>query len=675
MALKLSYNWLKNYCDCGLPAHELAGRLSHCGVAVEGYEPRGQDWTLDLEIKSNRPDLLCHVGVAREVAAVTGARLRRPEAEVHDDPSAPVEGAASVEVTAPDLCPHYTARVIRGVKVGPSPDWLRERLEVCGLRPVNNVVDATNCVMLECGQPLHAFDLARVGGARVIVRRAQPGETITTIDGSEHELKGDECVIADAFKPIALAGVMGGLDSEISQSTRDILIEAARFEPTSIRRTSRRHGLSSDSSYRFERGVDPEGTEWASRRVCQLILKVGGGRLLGGVAEVRTDTTETPEVRLRYARLELLLGLRVPREEVLGILRGLEMEVLRADDEAATVRIPTWRGDLTREVDLIEEVARIHGYDKISETTQMPVRPAMPSCGELAQRRARRLLAGEGFTEVMTYSLVRADGMQVAQPWTDVAPVGVRNPVSVERTHLRLTNMANLLELKRFNAAHGTPRVDLFEMGHVYLPGASPEATAEKLCVTLLTDRPEGLRVLKGVLANLLDELGIETQVAEKPGVAGPFAPDECVELRLDGALLGCAGVLSEGAAEELDLTGRPALMEADLDLLVERCRFDRPYRPVPAFPSTGRDLAVVVDEDVLWADMEGCIRRSAPETLASVELFDVYRGEPVLAGRKSVAFSLTFRRQDRTITAEEAEQAREAVLDALRARFCAELR
>ncbi len=664
--MKASYNWLKDYCDFDLPAHELAERLSHTGLGVESYEPHGDDWMLDVEVKCNRPDCLCHLGIAREVAAITGGKARRPGFDLPEDLDQAVDDAASVEVTAPDLCPHYTARVIKGIRVGPSPAWLQERLTVCGLRPVNNVVDATNFVMLECGQPLHAFDLARIGGARIIVRRSRPGEVLTTIDGSEHELSGQECVIADQFKPVALGGVMGGLDSEISEGTTDVLIEAARFASTSIRKTSRAHGLASDSSYRYERGVDPEITDWASRRVCALILELAGGTLFRGVAEVRTDSTCLPEVTLRLARLALVLGIEVPHAEVLSILEGLGLEVLDQSDEAVTVRLPSWRADLSREIDLIEEVARIHGYDKIGETTQMAVRSVTPTVGEVAERRARRLLAGEGFSEVMTYSLVQPTLLQLAQPWHDGEPLPVRNPVSTERTHLRLTNMANLLLVKQLNQSLGTWPVDLFELGAIYLPRQGKDVPEEKLALSVLTDRHDGVRILKGVLDNLLDELGIEGDVSETLGCAGPFEANGAVRLLMDGAVLGCAGLAAARHVKELDLRNRPALLEVDFHLLADRCRLDPSYRPLSAYPGTRRDIAAVVDEEVLWAQIEKCVTENAPETLERIEFFDVYRGDPVPEGRKSVAFSLTFRRRDRTITAEEAEAARSDIVAAL---------
>jgi phenylalanyl-tRNA synthetase beta chain len=673
--MKASYNWLKDYCEFDLPAHELARRMSHAGLNVDSYEPRDDDWMLDVEVKSNRPDCLSHIGIAREIAALTARTVAVPEVLVREDPDESFDDLSAVEVTAPDLCPHYTARIIRGVKVGPSPEWLRRRLETCGLRPVNNVVDVTNYVMYECGQPLHSFDLSLLDESRIVVRRARDGESITTIDGSLVKLSGDECVIADASRPVALAGVMGGAESEIRETTADVLLESARFDPANNRRTSRRHMVASDSSYRYQRGIDPEITEWASRRACALILELAGGRLLKGAAEVRADTTEEPEVALRFSRLSQLLGHDVPSDVVLTIFRGLGLSVVDARDSAVTVRVPSWRSDLRREVDLVEEVVRIHGYDKVGETTQMPVRPVRMPTQDLAERRARRLVAGAGFHEVMTFSLVPDAPLQRAQPWTGAEPLAVRNPITVDRTHLRVTNLANLLRVKAYNQAQGSVDVDLFELGHVFIPRSGEKLPEEQLCLTVLTDREEGLRVLKGLLTNLLSALGIRDVPEQVPADRPPFAPGAAVELRMGDALLGVAGVLAQETADELDLRHCPALLEADFGLLVGACRLDAPYRAVPQFPATRRDLAVVVDEDVLWRDISKCIAGAASELLESVDFFDIYRGDPVPEHHKSVAFTLTFRRPDRTMTAEDADEATAAILAALKAGLNASLR
>ncbi|MFP4027725.1 MAG: phenylalanine--tRNA ligase subunit beta [Candidatus Brocadiia bacterium] len=670
----ISYNWLNDICPHGLAAHELADRLSHAGLCVETYEPRGKDWMLDVEVTSNRPDCLSHLGIAREVAALTGQHVQHPDASVEEDSELRFEDQSSVIVECPDLCPHYTARIIEGITVGESPPWMKKRLETCGIRPINNIVDVTNYILLESGQPLHAFDMARLTGRRIVVRRAEEGEEITTIDESVCELSSDMCIISDAENPVALAGIMGGLDSEIGASTVDVLIESARFNPPNVRRTSRELGLSSESSYRFERGVDPENVEKASRRAAKLILELAGGELVSGMADIRADTTSTPEVTIRLPRLAHVLGLKVAAKDVEAIFSGLELEVLNCTNSEIAVRVPSWRPDLTREIDLIEEVARLHGYDKVAETTRIPVAFAPVSRHERAERKARSVLAGQGFTEIMTYSLVTPTHLQCAQCWYDGDPIALRNPVSSDKTHLRLTNLANMLRAKRVNAAHGNENVDLYELGKIYLPD-DQELPEEKVCLSLLTDREDGFLVLKGVLKNLLDLLHVDGNLGETPAGEAIFEEPESIRLELEGQLLGCAGVLPSKYADELDFPDRPALLEIDFDLVTELARLQPAVTPLPKYPPVERDIAIVIDESVLWRDVERCIRDNSTKNLEAIDFFDLYRGEQIPMGKKSIAFSVTFRSEERTLTREEADAQRDEIVCSLESELNAELR
>ena len=370
----VSWNWLKEYVALEMSAEELTLRLTMSGLNLEGTEERPGDLAIDLEVTSNRPDCLGHVGVAREIAALYDLPLVLPEPQppAADETTA---SATSVDIECDDLCPRYCARVIRGVKVGPSPDWLRDRLETLGIATINNVVDITNYVLMESGQPLHAFDFDKLHGGRIVVRRAKPVEKIVAIDQREYELDDQMCVIADADRPVAIGGVMGGLDTEIGDGTVNLLIETADFAPLSIRNTARKLILHSDSSYRFERGVDPAGLDWASLRCCQLILEIAGGELLDGpVIAGKSADEKTPAVTLRFAQLKRILGIDIPADDAVRILKelGLEQQGEATADSASFIP-PSWRRDLTREIDLIEEVVRIYGYDEIPADVPVPL--------------------------------------------------------------------------------------------------------------------------------------------------------------------------------------------------------------------------------------------------------------------------------------------------------------
>ncbi len=674
--MQISYNWLKDYCHHDLPARELADKLSHAGLCVETYEPRDGDWMLDVEVTSNRPDCLSHVGIAREVAALTGNKICPPPAPEITDAGSPGE-PPPIDVQCPDLCPHYTIRLIRNVTIGPSPDWMQQRLITCGLRPVNNIVDITNYVLLESGQPMHAFDFNRLDGGRIVVRRAKDGERILTIDGTECELSPDVCTIADAAHPVAVAGVMGGSESEINGNTTDVLLESARFLPVNIRRTSRSLGLSSDSSHRFERGVDPENVAAAARRGAALIAELAGGEPEGGPIDIRADSATTAEVTMRMQRLRTILGIDVAPESITAIFEGLDLTVLGCDRGSVRVAVPPRRSDLKREIDLIEEVARIHGYDRIPETTRIPVAIAPLSSREVCRRKMKKMLAGAGFDEIITSSLVFPSPLQTTQPWHAGEPIPLRNPVSSDKTHLRLTNMGNLVGAKRCNNAHKITAVDLFEAGKIYIPrdhdlAVQPE---EKCCLSLLTDRDDGFFVLKGILHNLCSTLYLPKAPTESVRQLPSFAEGKSLFFFLDEQLLGCLGVLDPKAAAGMDFATSPALMELDLDLLLQYAAIEPELRPLPKYPAVSRDIAIVVAESVRWADIARCARANAPDELESVDFLDLYRGKQVPDGKKSVAFSVSFRSTERTLRSEEADRNRDAIVAGLADAHGAQLR
>ncbi len=670
--MKTTCQWLNDYCRHGLAPEELANRLTLAGLAVEAFEKVGDDHLLDLEITSNRPDLLGMIGIARELSALTQKPLMMPEIDLIEGAGS-AERLAAVTVEDPDLCPRYTARVITGVKVGPSPEWLATRLERVGFRPVNNVVDITNYVLLECGQPLHAFDLDRLQGNEIIVRRGRKGETMISIDGHERELNPDMLVIADAMRAVAVAGVMGGLDSEVAEHTTDVFLESAMFDGANIRHTSRALGMTTDASYRFERGVDPIGVEWASRRAAAMIGEICGGEIAEGVIDIWAAPFEPNHVSLRLDRLAKVLGVQISRQQAEAILRGLAFTVGDEDDGRIAVTVPSFRPDITREVDLVEEVARVYGYDNISETTSLRVAVGLPSMAERVNDELLRTLSGLGFHETVSTSLASAERVGMISPWTDEDAIDFNNIVRREEGFLRVSVMPDLVRFKSINQAHGNARAELFQLAKVYLPEDGRKQPREQMCLAILEE--DGFSDLRGVIEVVLDNLGLADRCVFEAWEHEMFQEGEAARVMLDGDCLGVMGRLASSLVTTLDFRTKPVLAELNVDLLVEKASLDVTFEALPAFPGVLRDLAVVVAEGVAWAEIEGCVRAAGGPHLAEVGFFDLYRGKQVAEGAKSVAFSLTFRASDRTLTNDEVDEHMAEIIKALAGDLSATLR
>jgi len=667
--MKVSCDWLRQYCDTKLTGEEIAHMLPDLGLEVESVREAGGDAVLELEITANRPDLLSVIGVAREVAAATGCELGipGPGLECAGGDIAPL---TSVELAAPDLCIRYTARLVTGVKVGPSPAWLAERLESVGLRPVNNVVDITNFVLMECGQPLHAFDFDKLRGRRVVVRRAKPGEEITVIDGGVHKLTGEMLVIADAEVPAAVAGVMGGAATEISGSTTNVLLESAVFLPASVRRTSRALGLASDSSALFERGVDPRCVDWGAERAAAMMADLAGGKVAKGVIDVGQAPPKERVVTLRIKRTNMLLGVAIPAERQRHLLAGLGFEVVAERPGELDLAVPTFRQEVTREVDLIEEVARAHGYADIPQVTNMRVRAIPVQKVDSVSAEVRELCVGLGYIEARTPSFTATALAERCRHWSDRVNV-IRNPVNREEPALRTSLVPALLRVKQTNLNKGTPRSPLFELSRIY--GASSGTPAERTCLGLLDDR--GFASLRGALDAVFDRLGVSHPVEYAEYEDRNFAPGRSAKLTLDGTLLGLAGEATRELAGLFDLKEAPAVAEVDFDRLVEAAAPARRYEPLPRFPAVRRDLCVVVDEAVKWAAIRGRAAEAAGELGESVTFLSEYRGDQIEPGRKALAFSVTCRAGDRTLTGEEADGVMAGVAETMRREFAAELR
>src|SRR5262245_24650857 len=546
----VSWNWLNDLVPLKVTPAELVERLMMVGLNHESTEQLGNDWAIDLEVTSNRPDCLGHIGIAREAAVLLGVPLQfsdadlskcskaAPSSEPHriaDD----LRNYAAVDVACPDLCPRYTARVIRGVKVANAPSQMAMRLATVGQPVINNIVDITNYVLMECGQPLHAFDFHKLAGRKILVRRAKVGEQFQAIDHKTYTLDSEMCVIGDADKAVALGGVMGGADPEVSAQTTDVLIEAAQFAPLSIRSTARKLKLHSPSSYRFERGTDPEMVDWASRRACELILKHAGGELIEGVIDVGAARPRRTAITLRLAQLQRIIGIEIPPESVRIILVALGCLEQSASYEEIVTIPPTWRRDLEREIDLVEEVARIHGYDKIPEDASVPMASSHRTDRDRVLAKVRQVLAAAGHDEAMTASVVPKRWSDSFSPWTAAEPLTANTPLLEGADRLRRSLIPSLLDVRRINESLSNYTIELFEMARAYLP---TEEALPREQPTLAAVSGASFLHVKGVVEALLTALRIEQPLEVASYEHKMLAADRACELKLGGRRLGFLG-------------------------------------------------------------------------------------------------------------------------------------
>src|SRR5262245_14996392 len=574
----VSWNWLTDYIRLDMPVDMLTERLTLTGLNHESTSEAGGDLAIDLEVTSNRADCLGHIGIAREIGVLFERPFRIPAA-CPPASGASVDSRTSVSVEAADLCPRFTARVVTGIRVGESPWWMRKRLETIGVRPISNIVDVTNYVMFECGQPLHAYDLDRLVEHRLVVRRARKGETLTAINNKVYELTPEMLVIADGARPVGLAGVMGGLETEIGFDTTSVLIEAAHFDSMSVRRTSRKLGLFSPSSFRFERPLDPEITEWASRRCAELILEVAGGTLYPGVIDVGAPRPEQAPVTLRLGQIERVLGIAIEPAKVRRILKSLGLELLEASDQTITARPPSWRADLEREIDLVEEVARIHGYEHIPENRAVPVTSAPRGIRERVESETREILTGLGLSETVTFSLVDEPLGAAVHPGVSPAPLRIDHSSRKREIALRQSLLPSLLSIRRHNEAHGNANAELFEIANVYLPRADQPLPDEPTRLGLLCGRD--FLGLKGIVEALLGRLHIDGPLTARAVDVPLFARGRAAELSLGETHLGYLGEIESGVLESFELRSACSAAELVFDVLMHRARVVSTYLPV----------------------------------------------------------------------------------------------
>ncbi|MFN8709056.1 MAG: phenylalanine--tRNA ligase subunit beta, partial [Planctomyces sp.] len=589
----------------------------------------------------------------------------------------PVREKTSGTSECQDLGHEYHARLITGVRIGPSPDWLRNRLLAVGINSVNNVVDVTNYVMLECGQPLHAFDFDRLKSGRIVVRRAKKGESITAIDQRKYELAPEMCVIADAERPVAIAGVMGGHETEIGSSTVNVLIEAASFAPLSVRATARALKLHSPSSYRFERKVDRQNLDWASRRCCELILQTAGGQLLQGsvTAGSAGSGTGREPVRLRFAQIARRLGIEIPAETCVRILTELGLILKERTPESAAFEAPSWRQDLSRECDLMEEIARIHGYDKIPENASLPVVSTSKTRRELVQDSIRSHLTSCGLYEALTLSFVSEEQRTLFRPRGEIPAVSVSHSSRSHENQLRQSLIPSLLQCRRQNERHGTLNAELFEVARVYLSAGEgkPEHVAEPTMLSLVSGRP--FASVKGIVESLVARISRSAVLSTQPCDAPEFAPYRGATLLLNGKPFGWLGELNQAIITATDLQDPVSIAEIDVHLLEDVYETTHSFHQLPRFPVISRDLNFVLPESVSWTSLSETVTASAGPLLQDVSFSGQYRGKQIEADRKSYVITCRFMAPDRTLTADEVEEAVNRVLKACGDQLSARLR
>jgi phenylalanyl-tRNA synthetase beta chain len=683
----ISCNWLRELTGTKLSPEEIRDRLTNVGLAVDAVDERGDDFVLDVEVPSNRGDCLSHLGIARELAVIEDSTVQNPKSHVRS-----VQGQTgeftSVDILDLDLCPRYAALIVRGVKIGPSPEWLLKKLEAIGQRPINNVADITNYVLHELGQPLHAFDLAKLTDSRIIVRRAAKGETIKTLDGVERKLDREMLIIADAKHPVAIAGVMGGEESEISNVTTDVLIESAYFNAASVRRTARMLGLHTEASHRFERGTDPEGVLAAQERCVSLICELAGGTATGNALDVYPQPIASRAVNLRPNRIQAITSLKVSENESRRILKTLGFERRTGDTPMLTFTVPSWRHDVSIEEDLVEEVARHTGYDRIE--TELP--PATLAgeyhTSEKRKRALRQALAARGLDEAINLSFLQAvNDYELLPAFGEVREsVTLTNPIIEDASSMRQTLIPGLLNSVRHNLNQGIRDVCLFETGRLF--GASPDkqlpAEREALALVATGGKLEAGKAqpvrdldffdLKGAVEAAVEAMNLPPFRFAAAGVKHLHA-GQAATITANGTPLGTIGRLAGTIANSYKFRQAVYVAELDLTALLEMPERPALYSPLPRFPSIVRDVSLLVDRTVSAGDLAAAAEREKADLFAGVSFVGTYEGEGISTDQRSITLRFEYRASDRTLRDEEVDGVHWPIVEALKKSFGAEVR
>jgi len=690
--MKVQVDWLKEYVGIDAPAAELGHVLTMAGLEIESHEFIDEEKgdVLELNVTPNRGYCLSHLGVAREVSALMGGTFNPPDALNvlgKSYSSTPVEEKISVENLEESLCPRYAALVIENVKPGPSPKWLCDRLQAIGLRPINNIVDITNFVMMEYGQPLHAFDRELLSGNKIIIRNANKGEKFTSLNGSDLKLDVDALVIADSEKPVALAGIMGGANSQVTDTTKNIVLESACFDSSTIRKASKKYGLRSDSSYRFERGVDMEGVITAQARAACLIKELAGGDICNGRIDVYTKIRENIRVGLRVARVNQLLGADFSAEKIKEIISRLGLKVrAEIEDETLQVEIPGFRPDLTREVDVIEEIARVDGFDKVATVFPVAsVRPVRIAPKQSMLRKIREVLCHTGFSETVHFSFV--DQGQAENYLSSFASVKdkvipLKNPLSSENDTMRTSLIPGLLKTIQNNLSKGQKPLKLFEIGSVYfLDSKGKRVEKTVLTVAVLGPyeftpwKPRGKEYdfydLKGALDNLCSHFGLQVTFPENSN-RSYLLTEKSANCFAGGSELGYMGQLSH---DKTEIAEKVFVLELDLQKLEESLPPRPRFQSIAKFPETYRDISILVDRKVTSQKASDLILKTGRPLLKQVELYDHFEGKKIQSDKKSLTFALSFQSKDKTLSDDEVSPLFEAIVQTLKTELDASLR
>ena len=649
-----------------------------------------KDTILDISITPNRPDCLCIIGVAREIAALTHQRVKYPTL-LPSDKREEIHQKTSVTLLDPDLCPRYVARMIEGVKIGPSPNWMKNRLEKVGVRSINNVVDVTNFVMMEYGQPLHAFDFELLEEGRIVVRRAQKGEGFVTLDGVKRILDGEMLMICDGVKPVAIAGVMGGLNSEIKEDTKIVLLESAYFNPMGNRRTSKELGLETEAAYRFGRGIDYGGCVAAANRAAQLIQESAGGRVIEGVVDAYPSPIRPRPIRLRVRKIHQILGTEISTKQARIYLEDLELNVRDEDKDILIVTPPSFRGDLEREIDLIEEIVRMDGYEKIPLTLPKgPPSPEERSREFFLERKAIEILLQHGYYEVVTYSFTSP----ISWDFIGLYPEDPRrkclqilNPLTEDYSALRTSLIPGLLETARYNVTRKNSNLKIFELKKVFFAQEGEKLPKEvKYLVGLamgidqdphwaFSPRPIDFYDVKGCVEDLLETLQIEEIKFIRAEDIPYLHPGKASKVLCGKEVLGVLGEVHPQVLNYYEIHGKAYLFEIDFEQMVKWAGKGKRFRPLPKFPAVYRDLSLVVDDELEVEKVAEAIWNFHQPSIDEVKLFDVYRGAPISEGKKGVSYRIRYQANDRTLTDEEVNRYHEKIIFQLKEIFQVELR